>query len=143
MFLTFFLLLVLESVKITQQPDATPGIEGQKLVLECRATGVPAPTFMWFKDPRNPLPDQTSDTLVIPKLRKEDAGKYCCRAQNGVNVIFSAWVEVKVLKPSILQAGEEQKPGYIHIYIILICQYFKKIFFFSVGSMPHTEDMIG
>ncbi len=103
---TFSLFVTAESVKITQQPDATPGVEGQKLQLECKATGVPAPSYMWFKDPREPLPDQTSDTLVIPQLRQEDAGKYCCRVQNGVNIVFSAWVEVKVQKPSILQAGK-------------------------------------
>lgn len=95
-----------ESVRITQQPEATPGVEGQQLVLECKATGVPSPSYLWFKAPTVPLPDQSSDTLVIPRLSKDDAGKYCCRAENEVNVVFSTWVEVRVQKPHILN-----KPG--------------------------------
>ena len=94
-----------ETVRITQQPEATPGVEGQQLILECRATGVPRPNFLWFKNPRTPLPDQTSDNLIIPRLTRDDAGQYCCRADNGVNVVFSAWVEVKVQKPHILKSS--------------------------------------
>lgn len=94
-----------ESVRIMQQPEATPGVEGQQLTLECRAVGVPTPNFLWFKSPNIPLPDQTSDALLIPHLSKEDAGKYCCRAENEVNTVFSAWVEVKVQKPHILKNG--------------------------------------
>lgn len=94
-----------ESVRITQHPEATPGVEGQQLTLECRATGVPSPTFLWFKAPKTPLPDQASDTLRISHLSKEDAGKYCCRAENEGNTVFSAWVEVKVQKPHILKNG--------------------------------------
>lgn len=96
---------IIESVKITQQPEATPGVEGQQLILECRATGVPGPNFLWFKAPNTPLPDQTADTLLIQCLAKEDAGKYCCRAENEVNTVFSPWVEVKVQKPHILNNG--------------------------------------
>ena len=81
-------------------------MEGQQLTLECKATGVPAPNYLWFKSPKVPLPDQTSDTLLIPALSKEDAGKYICRVENEVNTIFSAWVEVKVQKPHILKNGE-------------------------------------
>lgn len=92
-------------MKITQQPEATPGVEGQQLVLECRATGVPVPNFLWFKAPNTPIPDQTADTLLIPRLSKKDGGKYCCRAENEVNIVFSAWVEVKVQKPHILKNG--------------------------------------
>ena len=96
---------VLERVKLTQYPEATPGVEGQQLVLECRATGVPKPNFLWFKEPDTPLPDYTSDSLVIPRLSKGDAGRYCCRAENEVNTVFSPWVEVKVQKPYILNNG--------------------------------------
>ena len=105
-----------ESIRITQQPEATPGVEGEQLVLECVATGVPAPSFLWFKDPRVPLPDQTSSNLVIPRLSKQDAGRYCCRAQNEVNVVFSAWVEVKVQKPGILLSGKS-----LVVEVVLLC----------------------
>ena len=97
--------ITLERVKITQQPEATPGVEGQQLVLECRATGVPKPNFLWFKEPDTPLPDHTSDSLIIKRLSKGDSGRYCCRAENEVNTVFSPWVEVKVQKPYILNNG--------------------------------------
>lgn len=94
-----------ESVKITKQPEATPGVEGQQLILECRATGVPKPNFLWFKAPNTPLPEQCSDQLILSCLTKEDSTKYCCRAENEVNTVFSAWVEIKVQKPHIVRNG--------------------------------------
>ena len=98
-------------MQITQQPEATPGVEGQKLVLECRATGVPKPNFLWFMEPDTPLPEYTSDRLEIPRLSKGDAGRYCCRAENEVNTVFSPWVEVKVQKPYILNNGNRTQRG--------------------------------
>ena len=71
---------------------------------------MPSPSYLWFKEPREPLPDHISEDLIIPRLVKEDAGRYCCRAQNEVNVVFSAWVEVKVQKQSILNTGKTLFP---------------------------------
>jgi len=91
-----------EEVRFTQHPEAAPAVIGQKFILECAATGVPAPMYLWFKE-RTPLPDHKSCKLVIEKVGKDDAGMYCCRATNDVNVVFSNWAEVKVQKPSILR----------------------------------------
>jgi hypothetical protein len=113
--MSLYSVLFTESVKITQQPEATPGVEGQQLILECRATGVPRPNFLWFKAPNTPLPEQTADTLFIQSLAKEDAGKYCCRAENEVNTVFSPWVEVKVQKPHILNNGTDAVCGLQHV----------------------------
>lgn len=66
---------------------------------------MPAPSYLWFKE-RTPLPDNKSSRLVIDKVGKDDAGMYCCRATNDVNVVFSNWAEVKVQKPSILRNRE-------------------------------------
>ena len=66
---------------------------------------MPAPSYLWFKE-RTPLPDNKSCQLVIDKVGKDDAGMYCCRATNNVNVVFSNWAEVKVQKPSILRNRE-------------------------------------
>lgn len=45
-----------------KQPEARPAVAGQKLVLECEASGVPQPKFLWFRE-RDPLPAQTSSRL--------------------------------------------------------------------------------
>lgn len=92
-------------MRFTVHPEAAPAVIGQQLVLTCEATGVPAPSFLWFKE-RTPLPDNKSCRLVIDKVGKDDAGMYCCRATNDVNVVFSNWAEVKVQKPSILRNRE-------------------------------------
>ena len=52
-----------EEVKFTKQPEACPAVEGQQLVLECAASGVPQPKFLWFKE-REPLPSQTSNRYM-------------------------------------------------------------------------------
>lgn len=49
-----------EEVKFARQPEAKPAVVGQKLVLDCEASGVPQPKFLWFKE-REPLPTQTSN----------------------------------------------------------------------------------
>ena len=46
-----------EEVAFVQQPVAVPVCEGQRLELECKVTGVPVPTLLWFRN-REPLPDQ-------------------------------------------------------------------------------------
>lgn len=84
-----------EKVQIVTHPRATPAVIGQPIELTCVATGVPMPTYMWFKE-RSPLPDQTSSKLVITKVQSENEGMYCCRATNPVNVVFSNWAEVRV-----------------------------------------------
>ena len=114
--LSLSLSLCSEEVQFTQQPEAKPAVLGQKLVLECAATGTPSPKFLWFRE-REPLPSQTSNRyiqsmhttspilcqpcirLVIEKVSFSDEGNYCCRASNDLNNVFSNWVEVSVQKP--------------------------------------------
>jgi hypothetical protein len=87
-----------EEVQFTRQPEAKPAVVGQRLVLECEASGVPQAKFLWFKE-RAPLPGQTSNRLVLEKVSKADEGSYCCRASNDLNLVFSNWVEVTVQQP--------------------------------------------
>ncbi|XP_064480520.1 uncharacterized protein LOC135394024 isoform X2 [Ornithodoros turicata] len=83
-------------------------IEGRKVSLTCKASGVPLPSVRWFKNntvlsvlqiPRfsyNSSPGGFRDTLVISNLRKADAGKYACVADNGHSqAIERLGVEVK------------------------------------------------
>lgn len=81
-------------------------VEGQRLELECKASGVPGPTYLWFKL-RDPLPEQTQRLLIIDPVKKSDEGMYCCRASNEVNIVFSNWAEIKVMKPPILNSSEQ------------------------------------
>lgn len=84
-----------EKVQIVTHPRATPTVIGHNLELTCVATGVPMPTYMWFKE-RTPLPDQTSSKLIITNAQADNEGVYCCRATNPLNVVFSNWAEVRV-----------------------------------------------
>ena len=95
-----------EGVRFKFQPQASPVVEGQRLELECEASGVPSPSYLWFKSPQVPLPEQTQRLLIIERVQKDDEGMYCCRATNDVNVVFSNWAEVKVMKPPILNKSE-------------------------------------
>ena len=39
-----------------------------------------------------PLTDQKSSHLVIEEVKKDNAGRYCCRVMNKYNQDFSRWV---------------------------------------------------
>ena len=92
----------IEAVNFTVQPEAVPASLDQTVVLECEATGVPKPSYLWFKG-REPLPEYTTCRLCIDKVRMEDAGMYICRASNEVNIVFSSWAEIKVNRPKVLR----------------------------------------
>lgn len=62
---------------------------GVPFILRCAATGVPAPTIIWYKGTEmissSPLIYDLVDnnqTLVIKRLNKEEEGDYRCRATN-------------------------------------------------------------
>ena len=66
--------------------------EDQEITLTCEATGVPAPEITWIKNGQE-LPGNTAGynvlgngNLVIPVVRKEDAGQFVCLAHNDVNI---------------------------------------------------------
>ena len=71
---------------------------GQRLELECRAEGVPRPSYLWYRG-KVPLKEQCSPKLIIEKVSKNDAGVYTCRAGNNFNFVFSNWAEVMVQNP--------------------------------------------
>ena len=96
------------------QPEAVPASLGQTVVLECEATGVPKPSYLWFKG-RDPLPTQTTCRLCIDKVTPEDAGMYICRASNEVNIEFSCWAEIKVNQPKVLRPGTRKCGGMVQV----------------------------
>lgn len=75
-------------------------LRGEDLMLECIASGVPAPDIMWFKK-GGELPsgkvkfENFNKTLRIAGVSEEDSGEYLCLASNKVGSIRHA-VSVKV-----------------------------------------------
>ena len=82
-------------------------VEGDPLVLECKAKGYPLPTASWLK---NDLPIDTSDprvsfseyegvenaTLRIENLNYSDRADYTCVATNDDGVSANATILVRV-----------------------------------------------
>ncbi|XP_014253959.1 protein vein isoform X2 [Cimex lectularius] len=75
-----------------------------RLRLVCRSKGNPLPAVSWYKD-GNPVNASRASriqfkkkrsSLVIPKVRVEDAGRYECRATSVNGAISSSWATVTV-----------------------------------------------
>lgn len=69
--------------------------EGDELLLECSATGIPAPQVIWFDNVQSESPEQFEHQLRLAqhadksravlhkyKVRKTDEGHFLCRATN-------------------------------------------------------------
>uniref|UniRef100_A0A4W5P0M0 Neural cell adhesion molecule L1 n=1 Tax=Hucho hucho TaxID=62062 RepID=A0A4W5P0M0_9TELE len=75
-------------------------MRGEKLQLECIASGVPTPSIKWFKkggDLNQKVKlDNFNKTLRIDSVSEEDAGEYMCMANNQIGSIrHSIYVQVK------------------------------------------------
>ncbi|XP_064857806.1 neurofascin-like isoform X4 [Oncorhynchus nerka] len=75
-------------------------MRGEKLKLECIASGVPTPSIKWFKkggDLNQKVKlDNFNKTLRIDSVSEEDAGEYMCMANNQIGSIrHSIYVQVK------------------------------------------------
>ncbi|RZF44746.1 hypothetical protein LSTR_LSTR000698 [Laodelphax striatellus] len=77
-----------EPLEITKQPGDPNDLgkifyvkEYDDFELECTATGIPVPTYQWFKD-GIPLENQTASLLSIEEFVSDDSGDYhCCVKQ--------------------------------------------------------------
>ncbi|XP_075552701.1 cell adhesion molecule Dscam1-like isoform X2 [Dermacentor variabilis] len=83
-------------------------VQGGSVVLSCHATGSPKPTIKWSR-PSGAADEVTlsagdsrarvlpNGTLLIDEVTAEDAGKYTCRAHNGIgSVSHSLYLHVRV-----------------------------------------------
>uniref|UniRef100_A0A3P8XDP4 Neural cell adhesion molecule L1 n=1 Tax=Esox lucius TaxID=8010 RepID=A0A3P8XDP4_ESOLU len=75
-------------------------LRGEKLQLECIASGVPTPSIKWFKkggDLNQKVKlENYNKTLQIDSVSEEDAGEYMCMANNQIGSIrHSIYVQVK------------------------------------------------
>ena len=53
--------------------------EGGNVTLECLADGKPMPNITWTR-----LPDNSVVIMPLTDIRRQDAGKYRCTADNGI-----------------------------------------------------------
>ena len=83
---------------------------GQKLKLDCEASGDPTPQVKWKKDdspqiPRAKLQSPGNTTLVIESVILEDSGIYYCEVRNRVGEgSFRSWVTIikRDLAPNVI-----------------------------------------
>lgn len=70
--------------------------KGQRLVLECVASGIPTPQVTWAKDGRDlHYLNNTRfllSNLLIDTVGEDDSGTYACQADNGIISSTSAMV---------------------------------------------------
>lgn len=70
--------------------------KGQRLVLECVASGIPTPQVTWAKDGRDLRHVNSTrfllSNLLIDAVGEDDSGTYACRADNGIMSSTSATV---------------------------------------------------
>ncbi|XP_042642365.1 hemicentin-2 [Tyto alba] len=86
------------SLRVTVPPQITAGprplvvVVNEPVMLECDATGTPAPVLLWLKD-GNPVPSVVAGgpqilsggrMLSLPTARLQDSGTYTCVASNTV-----------------------------------------------------------
>ncbi|XP_030625449.1 brother of CDO [Chanos chanos] len=89
--------------------------KGQRLVLECVASGIPTPQVTWVKDGRS-LRDQNNtryllSNLLIDTVGEDDSGTYVCNARNGIGSPSSATVlyDVQVFEPPQVRVELQQQ----------------------------------
>lgn len=68
---------------------------GQRLVLECVASGIPTPQVVWAKNGRDLRGGRNNtrfllSNLLIDAVGEADSGTYACRADNGIGSATSA-----------------------------------------------------
>ncbi|XP_056289948.1 brother of CDO isoform X3 [Pseudoliparis swirei] len=79
--------------------------KGQRLVLECVASGIPTPHVIWAKDGQDLGSHNKTrfllSNLLIDVVGEADSGTYICRADNGISSASSATVlyDVQVFEP--------------------------------------------
>lgn len=70
--------------------------KGQRLVLECVASGIPTPQVTWAKDGQDLRFHNNTrfllSNLLIDAVVEGDSGTYVCQADNGIGSSNSATV---------------------------------------------------
>lgn len=96
-----------EAARIIYPPDSRSIMvtKGQRLVLECVASGIPTPQVTWVKDGQELRSHNNTrfllSNLLIDAVSEGDSGTYVCRADNGISAVGLATVlyDVQVFEP--------------------------------------------
>ncbi|KAK2870062.1 hypothetical protein Q8A67_024454 [Cirrhinus molitorella] len=89
--------------------------KGQRLVLECVASGIPTPHVMWAKDGLDLRNHNNTrfllSNLLIDAVSESDSGTYVCHADNGIGSASSARVlyDVQVFEPPQVRVELQQQ----------------------------------
>ncbi|MEY4326074.1 MAG: hypothetical protein RIS24_2245 [Verrucomicrobiota bacterium] len=86
---------------ITQQPQGTNLVVGQRLELRVIATGNPEPAYLWRKDGVQ-LPAGSGPVWTKPSVTMADAGVYQVIVSNSVGAVFSAQASVTVVPATVV-----------------------------------------
>ncbi len=84
---------------IMRQPASVSGLAGRAVALAVAATGVPAPTYQWFKD-GVALEGATTATFQIASLASSFSGSYMVTVRNDSGTAQSQAAVVRVLARS-------------------------------------------
>jgi len=90
--------------------------KGTEVTLECSASGNPVPTVTWTRDndllPEGTYSGQNRHSYTISNVDRFHAGKYTCRAANGVGMEATAKIALQVLyEPEIEVESEKVHSG--------------------------------
>uniref|UniRef100_A0AC34Q1K0 Ig-like domain-containing protein n=1 Tax=Panagrolaimus sp. JU765 TaxID=591449 RepID=A0AC34Q1K0_9BILA len=96
---------VLVPPKIADGDRVLKAVEGNLLVLECPANGIPPPEITWLKN-GNKL-NVTGSSLSLPNLSVADDTKYTCEARNEAGSASADYVVDVLIKPRIRDVGTE------------------------------------
>ncbi|XP_051738346.1 brother of CDO isoform X1 [Ctenopharyngodon idella] len=89
--------------------------KGQRLVLECVASGIPTPQVTWAKDGLDLRNHNNTrfllSNLLIDAASESDSGTYVCNADNGIGSARSATVlyDVQVFEPPQVRVELQQQ----------------------------------
>ncbi|XP_064187890.1 brother of CDO [Anguilla rostrata] len=119
-----------EAARIVYPPESRTIMvtKGQRLVLECVASGIPPPQVTWAKDGLDLRYHNNTrfllSNLLIDMASEGDSGTYTCCADNGVGAPNSAYVlyEVQVFEPPQVSMELQQQSAWWGESVHFSCQ---------------------
>lgn len=119
-----------EAARIIYPPDSRSIMvtKGQRLVLECVASGIPTPQVTWAKDGLDLRSHNNTrfllSNLLIDAVSEGDSGTYVCRADNGIGAAGLATVlyDVQVFEPPQVTVELQQQEVVFGEVVRITCQ---------------------
>ncbi|CAL9698012.1 unnamed protein product [Knipowitschia caucasica] len=119
-----------EAARIIYPPDSRSIMvtKGQRLVLECVASGIPTPQVTWAKDGLDLRSHNNTrfllSNLLIDAVSEEDSGTYLCRADNGIGskALATVLYDVQVFEPPQVVVELQQQEAVFGEVVRITCQ---------------------